>query len=275
MPRSKKVSAPLVSHYFVDEAGDSTLFDKRGHVIIQTAGCSRFFILGSLQVKDADGLDRALSDLRKQVTQDSYFRGIPSIETKTTLAFHAKDDIPEVRMEVFRVLREQGDLRFFAVVRDKQSVLKEVQTRNARDPSDRYNPNDLYDKMVSRLFRDHLHKPDECHIAFAKRGRSDRSSALRRALEIAQSRAEAKFGLTSVTRVNVREAEPSTIGALQAADYLLWALQRLYERREERYIQYVWPLCHLVHDIDDQRINRYGVYYTQKSPIELGKLKEL
>jgi len=275
MPRSKKVSAPQVTHYFVDEAGDSTLFGKRGKVIIHTDGCSRFFMLGSLQVGDLDGLDKALSDLRMQLAQDSYFRGIPSFEKKTLLAFHATDDVAEVRKEVFRVLREQSGLRFFAVVRDKQSVLAEVRTKNSRDPSFRYNPNDLYDKIVSRLFKTHLHKPDECYITFAKRGRSDRSSALRQALGVAQSRAEKSFRLTSNTRVNVCEAKPSTTGALQAVDYLLWALQRLYERRQERYIQYVWPLCHLVHDIDDQRVNGYGVYYTQKSPIELGKLKEL
>ncbi len=275
MPSTKKASAPQVTHYFVDEAGDSTLFGKRGKVIIHTDGCSRFFMLGSLQVGNPVRLDRALSDLRMQLAQDSYYRDIPSFEKKTLLAFHATDDIPEVRKEVFKILREQSDLRFFAVVRDKKSVLAEARTRNSRDPGFRYNPNDLYDKMVSRLFRDHLHKPDECYIAFAKRGRSDRSSALRQALEVAQSRGEKKFSLTSNTRMNVREAEPFTIGALQAVDYLLWALQRLYERREERYIRYVWPLCHLVHDIDDQRGKGYGVYYTQKSPIELGKLKEL
>ena len=275
MPRSKKVNAPLVSHYYVDEAGDSTLFDRRGRVVIQTDGCSRFFMLGSLQVGDPDGLDRALSNLRVQLAQDSYYRGIPSFEKRSSQAFHATDDIPEVRKEVFRVLRAQSDLQFFAMVRDKQSVLAEVQTRNSRDPGFRYNPNDLYDKMVSRLFRDHLHRPDECYITFAKRGSSDRSNALRKALEVAQSRAEKKFRLTSNTHVDVCEAKPSTTGALQAVDYLLWALQRLYERREERYIRYVWPLCHLVHDIDDQRVNGYGVYYTQKSPIELGKLNEL
>lgn len=275
MPGSKKTSTPQVTHYFVDEAGDSNLFDKRGKVIIQTDGCSRFFIVGSLQVGDPDGLNKALSNLRIQLGQDSYFRGIPSFEKKTSKVFHAKNDIAEVRREVFKVLQARSDLQFFAVVRDKQSVLAEVQMKNNRDPAFRYNPNDLYDRIVSRLFRDHLHKPDECFITFAKRGRSDRSSALRKALEVAQSRAEKKFSLTSNTHVDVCEAKPSTTGALQAVDYLLWALQRLYERREERYIRYVWPLCHLVHDIDDQRVNGYGVYYTQKSPIELGKLKEL
>ena len=36
-------------------------------------------------------------------------------------------------------------------------------------------------------------------------------------------------------------AEPLTCPGLQAADYFLWALQRLYERREERYVTLLWP----------------------------------
>lgn len=64
-------------------------------------------------------------------------------------------------------------------------------------------------------------------------------------------------------------------GGLQAVDYFLWALQRMYERREERYLQYIWPKVHLVHDIDDTRLAEYGVYYTQKKPLALAAIKKV
>ena len=54
---------------------------------------------------------------------------------------------------------------------------------------------------------------------------------------------------------------------LQAADYFLWALQRLYERGEGRYWEYVWPSVSLVRDVDDTRRNDYGEYYSQKNPL--------
>jgi hypothetical protein len=54
---------------------------------------------------------------------------------------------------------------------------------------------------------------------------------------------------------------------LQAVDYFLWALQRLYERGEERYWEYVGSKVSLVHDVDDTRENDYGVYYTKKNPL--------
>ena len=63
--------------------------------------------------------------------------------------------------------------------------------------------------------------------------------------------------------------------ARPATDYLLWALQRLYERREDRYLQYVWPMVRLVHDVDDTHTAQYGVYYTQKKPLTLAALEGL
>lgn len=40
-------------------------------------------------------------------------------------------------------------------------------------------------------------------------------------------------------------------GALQAAAYFLWALQRLYERGEDRYLGVLWSWFSLVVDVDD------------------------
>lgn len=57
-------------------------------------------------------------------------------------------------------------------------------------------------------------------------------------------------------------------------DYLLWALQRLYERGEDRYVELMWPAFRLVHDIDDTRETKYGEYYTEKNPLTLEVLKQ-
>ena len=62
---------------------------------------------------------------------------------------------------------------------------------------------------------------------------------------------------------------PQNSTGLQAVDYFLWALQRLYERKEKRYWQFVLPSVSLVHDVDDTRNNDYGEYYTKKDPLTL------
>ena len=108
-----------IRHYFVDEGGDGTLFSRRGKVLVGTEGCSRFFILGLLDVPNPSALKDRFDTLRLQLMSDSYFKSVPSMQPakrKTALAFHAKDDLPEVRRDVFRLLRDTEGLRFFAVV---------------------------------------------------------------------------------------------------------------------------------------------------------------
>ena len=130
--------ASEIQRLFVDEAGDPTLFNSKGEAIIETNGCSRFFIIGKLEVIDPIALTSALTDLRQELIEDSYFDGVPSFDPKrkkTALLFHAKDDLPEVRLLVFRLLRGLGDgLRFHAVVCDKRILLQREIARRSQSP---------------------------------------------------------------------------------------------------------------------------------------------
>lgn len=264
-------------NYFVDEAGDGTLFGGKGRVIIGSEGCSRFFILGFVDIPDLAGLGRELAELRATLLADPYFVAVPSMQAdqrKTALAFHAKDDVAEVRREVFSLLRRHTSIRFFAVVKDKRAVLDYISSRNEREPGYRYEPNELYDHLVRRLFKNMLHKEDAYNIYFAKRGKSDRTAALQAALEAARQRFRERWGKASHAAIQVTATTPPAEPGLQVADYFLWALQRLYERGEDRYLAYLWPQCHLVQDVDDTRQTRYGVYYTQKKPLTAAALAE-
>ncbi len=263
---TEKRSEATQRHYYVDEAGDCTLFDRRGRPIVGQQGCSRFFILGMLDVRDPESLEVDLAELRACLLADPYFKRVHSMQPearKTARAFHATDDVPEVRREVYRVLGRH-ELHFQAVVREKRKVLEYVRERNARGDAYHYSPNELYDSLVRRLFKNLLHKDDVYNIHFAKRGKSDRTEALRLALEAARQRFAEQWGILSEPVMNVLASTPARCGTLQAVDYFLWALQCLYERREERYVEYLWPAFSLVHDVDDTRRARYGVYYTQK-----------
>ncbi len=185
---------------------------------------------------------------------------------KTALAFHAKDDVPEVRREVFSLLLRH-EMRFLAVVRDKRSLLAEVTERNRRDPAYRYRPNELYDHMVIRLFGTLLREDEEYDIWLARRGSRDRTLALTDALARAREGFAKRWGIHSSTPIHVHACYPHQCIPLQAADYFLWALQRLYERNEDRYLQLLWPAFELVLDLDDKRGKPYGTYYTQKKPL--------
>jgi hypothetical protein len=269
----EKITA--IRKYFVDEAGDATLFADKGKVIVGSEGCSRYFILGMLDIADPDALNTDMEILRARLLADPYFKNVPSMQPeakKTALAFHAKDDVPEVRREVFTLLMK-FDLRFFAVVRNKLRVVDYVRQRNENEPGYRYHPNELYDYMVRRLFKNLLHKDNGYDIYFSKRGKEDRTASLKRALNKAREHFSNQWGIQSDAPMTVYPRIPLGFGGLQAVDYFMWSLQRFYEQREERYMELLWPAFHLVHDLDDTRKNAYGRYYTQKKPLILAALE--
>jgi len=274
--RKAKEQDAEIRRYFVDEGGDSTLFSSNGKVIIETPGCSRFFMLGLLDVSNPVALQNAFDELRDKIVNDPYFSNVPSIwssSRKTATAFHAKDDLPEVRKEVFTALRNREDLRFFAVVTDKMRVLTYVRQQNDLNHGYHYNPNELYDYLIRRLFKNRLHKDSGYKIVISKRGKSDRTVALRQAIEAARKRFAAQWDIRSEAPVELLSGTPAQHAGLQAVDYFTWALQRLFEKGEDRYISYLWPAFRLVEDMDDNREAGYGTYYTQKKPLNAAALK--
>ena len=261
-----------VRYYYVDESGDGTLFNARGRVIAGEEGCSRFFILGKLEARQPDALADALNGLRRKLLADPYFAGVPSMSPerrKTAIQFHAKDDVAEVRREVFHLLLEH-EVRFYAVVRDKRAIAKKVLEHQRKRPAYRYKPNQLYDRCVPLLFKDRLHKHDAYRIVFAKRGSSDRTEAFRRGLQEARNLFQRQWGIEGVAPIEVVASDPRRTTCLQAVDYFLWAVQRCFERGEHRYLDLLWDKVRLIIDRDDTRERETGEYYPRRRRITPG-----
>ena len=260
---------PSTLHFFVDEAGDPTLFDAKGRILVGQEGCSKTFILGKLDVEDPAALRIALENLRAHLMADPYFRRVPSMQPergKTARAFHAKDDAAEVRREVFKVLMG-FDLRFYGVVRYKAALLDYVQQRNEREPGYRYRGDELYDTLVEELFRRYHPLADRLEICFAKRGNKSRTHAFRIAIEKAEARFESQYGIRRSTEVAIVASTPPEMAGLQAVDYCLWALQRHYERGESRYVELIWDKVVEIEDMDCIEGGRKGVVYNKKRPL--------
>lgn len=91
----------LIHYYFVDEAGDLTLFNKRGQVLLGKEGVSNFFMVGVAHLANPAEASRQLEELRQKLLTDPYFRGVPSFRPeakKTALAFHAA--VQTLRFEI-------------------------------------------------------------------------------------------------------------------------------------------------------------------------------
>jgi hypothetical protein len=263
-------------YYFVDEAGDPTLFNRKGRIIVNEDGCSNYFILGKMEIDEPAEVERELAALRAELLADPYFKNVPSMQQrncKTAVAFHAKDDLPEIRREVFNLLLKKK-LRFYAVVRDKHDLAAYVQQQNERDATYRYRQDEQYDLLVKELFRKLHHMADDVHICFAKRGNKSRNAAFRSALEEAAKEFKRSFGFAHPAKNNVVSSTlPKTI-CLQAVDYYLWALQRFYERREERFLDLIWAQVGEIHDLDRVEDGKRGVFYTKKKPLNLAAFEK-
>lgn len=260
---------PEVLHFFVDEAGDPALFDSKGRILVGEEGCSKVFIVGKLDVDDPATLQISLDDLRARLLADPYFRRVPSMQPargKTAVAFHAKDDVAEVRREVFAVLM-QHNLRFYAAVRNKLALLDYVKQRNQLEPGYRYRGDELYDSLVEELFRRYHPFADELNIIFAKRGNKARTHAFRSAIERAETRFERDFGSRRSDAINIVASTPPQTAGLQAVDYFLWALQRHYERGEGRYAELIWDKVVEIDDMDTIADSRKGVVYNKNRPL--------
>ena len=94
------------------------------------------------------------------------------------------------------------------------------------------------------------------------------------AIEQARRDFEQDFGVVGHATVEIIPSIPKDCAGLQAVDYFLWALQRFYERGEDRYLNLVWPKTVVVHDMDDTREAAHGVFYTKNRPLTLESRKK-
>jgi hypothetical protein len=239
---------------FVDEAGDTTLFARHGKVLLGSEAVSRFFMVGRLEVADLPSLQTDLDALRAQLLADPLLKSVPSMQAeagKTALFFHAKDDVPEVRHAVFSCLLRH-ELLFTAVVKDKLALLHEVREREKQDQQYRYKADghEVYDELIAALFGRLGQFGAQREVTFAVRGSKPRTQALCQVLDEIDADFQRDFGFAPHGQTQIISSFPAQSAGLQACDYLLWALQRFYERAEERYLTALWPKFSRIVDLD-------------------------
>lgn len=188
--------------------------------------------------------------------------------------FHANDDPPLIRDRMFElVLKERSAFRFSAVVIDRLEYLNTVIARRENEPDYKYVKNDEYDYLVRLLLRGRLHKEMAYLVTFSRRG-ADRSRALMDALVNLRKEMCAKLQIADGHYILIADCpEAKEHGALQLVDYCLWALQRLYNRHESRYIELIWPVVTI---INDRHLagGTGGKHFYGKEPSDVTALKD-
>jgi hypothetical protein len=263
-------------HIFVDESGDAVLFNASGDVLVEQSDAPLVFMVGAVHLPDPIAAHQKLETLRQNLLSDPYFRSAESMRPecgKTAITFHAKDDLPEVRREVFKLLPELGGTVQVAI-RRKRDMADEA-GKLFTESGQKLRLEAYYDDLVERALKELI--PPACNpqIVFAKLGKSDRKEALRSVIHRVVRFAEDIDDPMYIDRVQIDAAFPKDAAGLQVADYYLWAIQRMFRkaRGERRYYESVSTAYRMIWDIDDRRNKDDGEVYDANNPFSLEKIK--
>lgn len=250
--------------FFVDESGDPTFYDRKGNLIVGQEGCSPLLLLGFVETSDPQALRKAILGLQHEIIHDPYFQGVPSL-AKTRLAFHAKDDLPEIRFQVYKLLAKLDFKAQFIVARKVERVF-----RNNFDA----NESRFYDHLVTQLFKNCLHRYVENHIYFAKRGSRNRQQPLEAAIQTSIGEFEDDTNWQVTTKFQIQSQTPIGEPCLSIVDYMNWAVYRAFMRGEMRYYRTVEEKVSLLVDLYDNTEYPKN-WYHRDNPFDTQKITPL
>jgi hypothetical protein len=253
-----------IRHRYLDETGDTTFFGKGRKLIIGDEGVSLTFGIGIVRIdRPLDEVRKQVAALQAQVAADPLLNTIPSVQKRIRRGgffFHACKDTPDVRAVLLRFVRELPCEMEIVIARKIPNIFYSKH----RDREDEF-----YADLLSHLIKGRLKKPGKLVLNVAQRGSSTREKVLTQALDIATSRAIKKFGKENLqTNVVFNIQSPLTEPLLCISDYLCWAVQRVFEKGEMRFYQYLAEKIRVVIDLyDTAKYQGNKNYYDRKNPL--------
>jgi len=250
-------------HRFLDEAGDTTFYGKgKVPIVGEIEGVSKSFIIGMVKFKQPlQPIREQVITLQNDVTSDPYFKDVPSIQkniNKNGFYFHATDDTPEVRKLFYNYIKTL-DLSFEAVVGRKiYDIFNKKHNSNEAE---------FYADILSHLLKNKLQLNNKLVLNISERGKSTKNNNLIFALEKSINRfAKTKPDISHTTNVVFNIQNQTSEPLLNIADYFCWAIQRVFEKGEARYYNYLEDKISLVIDIyDSSRYEGNMHYYKGKN----------
>jgi hypothetical protein len=261
----EQAAPPVVSsHRFLDEAGDTTFYGKGKVNALGQQGVSLAFALGMVKFNtDLKTVRQAVVELQTSVEADGYLNTIPSVQKKMAKGgfhFHATDDPAEVRERMFKFIKTVDCSVEIVVGRKIPSLF--ARKHNGKE-------SEFYADLLSHLVKTTLKQDQKLVLNISERGPSTKNANLELALQKAVDRFGKKWDMAEIrSQVVFNVQTPRTEPLLNVADYLCWAVQRVFERGEMRHYEFVREKVALVVDLYD-----FGNYegsrnfYTRNRPL--------
>jgi hypothetical protein len=244
-------------HRFLDEAGDTTFYGKGKAPIIGNEGSSHCFILGMLKINEPlNEVRQKVIKLQQDISENPYFSGVPSIDKRKSANgyfLHAKDDLPEVRKMAFDLIKSM-DCSFEAVVGRKIPSLYEKK-HNGKE-------SEFYADLLSHLLKNKLNAYPKLVLNISHRSKCTTHSNLQKGLNKASNRAHSKSpDKANNCNIVFNVQQPTTEPLLNVSDYFCWSIQRVFERGETRYYDYISDQVAMVQDLYDIEKWKGGLNY--------------
>ena len=262
---SEGISRPIEkTHRFLDEVGDTTFFGKGRVPVLGQNGVSLCFGLGMVKFHAPAAEVRGhIEALARSVEGDDYLNRIPSVVKRINAGgfyFHAKDDPPEVRERLFKWIRETECSLEMVVGRKIPALF--ARKHNGKD-------SEFYADLLSHLLKNKLKLGHRLVINIAERGKTTRNHVLELAVNKARERFTKKQEAAVISSEIVFNIQnPRTEPLLCVPDYLGWTVQRVFERGDVRYYEFMRERISLVVDLyDADNYEGSRNYYTPKRPL--------
>ena len=249
------------SYYYFDEAGEPQILGHRGVNLVAKGTASKVFMVGYLETSSPKTFTRQLNNLRCELASDEYLKDIPSFHHSLEM-FHANKDCSEVREKVFKLLKQQDFSYYCIVARKNEDLFRKKFNMSQKS---------LYKYLVSKLLENRLHLYKNIDLYFSSMGSVVRQAGMQQAVDAAILAYNEKNKTENTSNIRVLIQQSSEIPLLQASDYVLWTVQRAYERGDFRYYNYLKDKIKLIYDIFDSK--KYpDNCYSEKNPLEAKKI---
>lgn len=201
--------------------------------------------------------------LQRQVESDPLLNTIPSVTKRMARGgfyFHACKDSPDVRTVFLHYLRGLKCEAEVVMARKIPSLF--MLKHHGKD-------DEFYADVLSHVIKRRLKRPRRMVLNIAERGSSTRSKVLEEALAKATGRAGERWGSDEIKgEVVFNIQRPSSEPLLNVADYLGWSVQRVFEKGETRFYDYLREKIRLVIDLyDAEKFAGSRHYYDHRNPL--------
>lgn len=252
-------------HRFLDEAGDTTFYGKRRKPIIGSHGVSNVFMLGMVTFNEPlQPIRSKIIHLQHEIETSAYYENVPSVlkrvQKKGKYFFHAKDDLPEIKKEFFDFIKTVNCNIQVAVGRKQIDIFEKE--HNSKEAA-------FYSDLLSHLIKDKFLRHPRMVLNIAERANSTAIKNLENGLQKAKDQFTAKHPeKENKTKVSFNVQKFTSDPLLGIADYLCWTVQRVFERGETRFYNYVNDQVDMIIDVyDNERVYDAENLLTEKNKI--------